>query len=205
MGEMTERRSRRTVQAEETKRLILETARRLFAERGYGATSIAEVAAGAGVAVPTVYQSVGSKPTLLLMLVDHIDEEAGIRALARELRTSEDAHRVLELQVRMTRQIAERCGDIVAALQSAAGVDRDLAEPLAAGMDRHRAGAKATVERLASLGALRTDLTRARAAAVLASLTAPRVWTSMVGEFGWKYDEAEAWLNDLLRRELFGG
>jgi hypothetical protein len=27
----------------------------------------------------------------------------------------------------------------------------------------------------------------------------------MVGEFGWKYDEAEAWLNDLLRRELFGG
>jgi AcrR family transcriptional regulator len=205
MGEMTERRSRRTVQAEETKRLILETARRLFAERGYGATSIAEVAAGAGVAVPTVYQSVGSKPTLLLKLVDHIDEEAGIRALARELRTSEDAHRVLELQVRMTRQIAERCGDIVAALQSAAGVDRDLAEPLAAGMDRHRAGAKATVERLASLGALRTDLTRARAAAVLASLTAPRVWTSMVGEFGWKYDEAEAWLNDLLRRELFGG
>jgi len=205
MGEMTERRSRRTVQAEETKRLILEAARRLFAERGYGATSIAEVAAGAGVAVPTVYQSVGSKPTLLLMLVDHIDEEAGIRALARELRTSEDAHRVLELQVRMTSKIAERCGDIVAALQSAAGVDRDLAEPLAAGMDRHRAGAKATVERLASLGALRTDLTRARAAAVLASLTAPRVWTSMVGEFGWKYDEAEAWLNDLLRRELFGG
>jgi AcrR family transcriptional regulator len=201
---MTERRSRRAVQAEETKRLILEAARRLFAERGYGATSIAEVAANAGVAVPTVYQSVGSKPTLLLMLVDHIDEEAGIRALARELRTSEDADRVLELQVRMTRQIAKRCGDIVAALQSAADVDRDLAEPLAAGMDRHRAGARATVGRLAALGALRADLTRGRAAAVLAGLTAPRVWTSMVGEFGWNYDETEAWLNELLHRELFG-
>jgi AcrR family transcriptional regulator len=192
------------VQAEETRRLIVDAARRLFAERGYGATAVADIAAEAGVAVPTVYQSVGAKPMLLRLLLDHIDEEADIGGLAGELRASGDARRVLALQVQMTRQIAERCGDIVAALESAAGVEAEMAQTLEAGLARHRAGAATTVGRIDELGALRPQLDRDHATAVLATLTMPRVWASLVESFGWSYDEAQSWLEQLLRRQLLG-
>jgi AcrR family transcriptional regulator len=192
------------VQAEETRRLIVDAARRLFAERGYGATAVADIAAEAGVAVPTVYQSVGAKPMLLRLLLDHIDEEADIGGLAGELRASGDARRVLALQVQMTRQIAERCGDIVAALESAAGVEAEMAQTLEAGLARHRAGAATTVGRIEELGALRPQLDRDHATAVLATLTMPRVWASLVESFGWSYDEAQSWLEQLLRRQLLG-
>ena len=41
--------------ADQTRRESLEAARRLFAERGYVGTSVADIAAEAGVAVQTIY------------------------------------------------------------------------------------------------------------------------------------------------------
>jgi AcrR family transcriptional regulator len=38
---------------------------RLFAENGYGATTISDIARAAGVAVQTVYSAVGGKPALI--------------------------------------------------------------------------------------------------------------------------------------------
>jgi AcrR family transcriptional regulator len=190
------------VQARETKRLIVDAARRLFTEQGYGATSIGRIAEEAGVAVPTVYASVGTKPTLLRLLLDRIDEEAGVAELAAELRSSGDARRVLALEVRITRQLAERCGDIVAALRSAAGVEPELAEAYAAGMERHRAGAAATVARIAALGRLRPGLDEAEATAIVATLCDPAVYAALTGGHGWSFDRCEGWLVATLRRQL---
>jgi len=194
--------NRRAAQALETKRLIVDAARRLFTEQGYGATSVAQIAEAAGVAVPTVYASVGTKPTLLRLLLDRIDEEAGVAELARELRSSSDAGRVLALQVRITRQLVERCGDIIAALGSAAGVEPEMAGALAAGMRRHRAGAEATVGRIAELGKLRAGVDVEEAAAVLATLSAPGVYATLTGEYGWSFDRCEAWIERTLRQQL---
>lgn len=47
--------SRRQAQAEETRRHILESARKLFMERGYAGATVEAIAAQAGVAAPTVY------------------------------------------------------------------------------------------------------------------------------------------------------
>lgn len=190
------------MQALETKQLIVDAARRLFTEQGYGATSIAQVAKEAGVAVPTVYASVGTKPTLLRLLLDRIDEESGIAELAAELRTATSARRVVGLEVRITRQLAERCGDIIAALQSAVGVEPEMADAFAAGMERHRAGARATVDRIAELGKLRRGLSRPDATAIVATLCAPAIYAALTGQHGWSYDQCESWLNDTLRRQL---
>lgn len=182
--------------------MIVDAARRLFTEQGYGATSIAEVAEEAGVAVPTVYASVGTKATLLRMLLDRIDEEAGIGELASELQTATSARRVLELEVRITRQLAERCGDIIAALQSAAGVEPEMAKTFAAGMERHRAGARATVRRLATLGKLRPSIGEDDATAIVATLCAPTTYASLTQQHGWTFDQCESWLNATLRRQV---
>ncbi|HEX7739487.1 MAG TPA: helix-turn-helix domain-containing protein, partial [Marmoricola sp.] len=54
--------NRREVAAAATREEVLRAARRLFVEHGYAATTINQVAAEAGVAVQTVYSSVGGKP-----------------------------------------------------------------------------------------------------------------------------------------------
>lgn len=193
---------RRAVQALETKRLIVDAARRLFVSQGYGATSVAQIAEDAGVALPTVYASVGTKPTLLRLLLDRIDEEAGIAELIAELRTSTKPARVLALQITITRQLSERCGDIIGALQSAAGVEPELSETFAAGMARHRAGAKATIDRIVELGGLHAGVAPEEAVAVLAALTAPSLYASLTREHGWSFDRCEEWLTRILGAEL---
>lgn len=60
----------RAGQAQQTRRRVLESARRLFVENGYAATTVAAVAAAAGVSPETVYQSVGGKRGLLEGVMD---------------------------------------------------------------------------------------------------------------------------------------
>ena len=59
--------TRRQAQAAETRKLVLSAARRLFAERGYSATTMAEIAVEAGVVQQTIYDSFGSKRGLILV------------------------------------------------------------------------------------------------------------------------------------------
>ncbi|MBV9577670.1 MAG: helix-turn-helix transcriptional regulator [Chloroflexi bacterium] len=60
----------RQAAAQLTRRAILDAATRLFTERGYARTTMADIAAGAGVALDTVYASVGRKAALFRLLVE---------------------------------------------------------------------------------------------------------------------------------------
>ena len=174
-----DRPGRREQQAAETRRLITDAARRLFATQGYGITSIAQIAEEAGVAVPTIYASVGTKLRLLELLNDRIDQDADVAGLVPQLLTCQDAVQMLELQVRLSRQLNERAGDLMAALRSAASVEPDMAGPYAAGIHRHRQGMRATAKRLSELGALRQGVSEHEAAALLDSLLAPESWATL--------------------------
>src|ERR687898_470672 len=61
---------------------ILEAARRLLEEHGYHGTGLEAVAASAGVSRQSIYLHFGSKAQLMLALVAHVDEEAGLAELA---------------------------------------------------------------------------------------------------------------------------
>ena len=65
-------------QAEQTRAAILRAARSLFTDPGYAATSVADIAAEAGVSVPTVYSSIGTKAQLARNLVEFVNEEGGV-------------------------------------------------------------------------------------------------------------------------------
>ena len=194
--------SRRQLQAEETRRVILDAALALFTSAGYGATSVADIAERAGVALATVYSSAGTKPALLRLLLDRIDEQADIPRQATALRGSDDPSDVLRRAITLIRTLAERCGDIIASLASAAGTEPEIASVYRAGRARHRAGAETTVHRIAALGGLRADITPDRAIAILASLNDPTVYRSLTGTYGWSFDEAEQWLFETLSRQL---
>jgi len=191
--------------AEVTRRTVLEAARRLFAERGYQGTTIAELADEAGVAVQTIYTSIGSKRGAVVALVDAIDEEAGIPALAPRMAQATQPSEMVATLVQLTRQIQERCGDIIQALASAATVESELAPTLEEGFRRHRAGSERMAGRLAELGALRADVPEQRAAGVIDLLTSHETYMKLTRGCGWSFDECEEWINATLSTLLLRG
>jgi AcrR family transcriptional regulator len=200
---MTSRRStRRTLQAQQTREEIIAAARRLFAQRGYAATSMADVAREAGVVVQTIYASVGPKQALLRELNDLIDTEAGVAELAAQIAATQDPAQVLVLVVRLTRQVVDRCGDIVRAIHAGAGSEPDIAAVLAEGRDRHREGMAAAATQLATAHALTEGIGAEQAGQLLAVLTSNEVWFQLQRDFGMSLDEAEQWILTMLRRVL---
>jgi AcrR family transcriptional regulator len=193
---------RRQQQAETTRRDILRAARRLFADRGYSATSMADIAREAGIAVQTIYASCGPKRDLVLALVDTIDDEAEVAALARRLAGSNEPAEIISLGVRVTRQLNERCGDIISALLSAAPIEPDAAAAAEEGKRRHRDGTARTAHKLHALGALRDGLTDDDAAALLATLTWRPVYAQLTQEHNWTYDHCEQWITSVLVSSL---
>ena len=193
---------RRHQQAQATRRDIVAAARRLFAERGYAATSMADIAHAAGVAVQTIYASCGSKREIVLALVDAIDEEADVGSLAQEITTSDQPGEILALGVRLTRQLHERCGDIIAALLSAAAVEPDAAAAMSEGKRRHRDGCARAAQRIGGLGGLRDDVSADEAGALIAAFTWQPVYAQLRSEHGWTLDECERQLTVALARAL---
>src|ERR1700688_2105361 len=60
----------RQARSAQTRQRIVQAARDLIVENGYRATTVATVAARAGVNVDTIYQLVGRKPQLLRELIE---------------------------------------------------------------------------------------------------------------------------------------
>jgi AcrR family transcriptional regulator len=194
--------NRREVAAAQTRREILGAARRLFAEQGYANTSMQQIADESGAAIQTVYSSVGSKSALVLALVDLIDDEAGIAELAADLLQETDPHQLIAKSVHLTRQLNERCGDIIRVLLSAEPADTDVVAAATEGLRRHEQGNALIAQRLAELGALQADMTPERAAAVMAMMKSSANWRQLTETAGWTYDESEAWLTASLSQLL---
>lgn len=70
-----QRRRSRRLGAEERREQLVVTAQRLFAERGYRATTMDDIAHAAGVTKPLLYQHFASKRALYLELVQHVSDE----------------------------------------------------------------------------------------------------------------------------------
>jgi AcrR family transcriptional regulator len=194
--------NRREVAAAETRREILRAARRLFAEHGYAGTSLQQIAEESGVAVQTIYSSVGSKAALVLALNDLIDEEAGVAQLGAGVLEETDPPGMIAKGIHLTRQLNERCGDLIQVMLSAASAEPDVAAAVADGMRRHESGISAMVQRLEALGALRSGTTPERASAVFSMMTSAASWLQLTQRAGWTFDESEEWLTESLAQLL---
>jgi AcrR family transcriptional regulator len=173
-----------------TLRTILGAARRLFAEHGYARTSIRLIATEAGVAPQTIYAHFGSKAGVLLGLVDLMDEQAGLPELMAESAQRTDPVELLGLIARASRQVRERCGDIVSMLGSGAAVDPQIAATRAEGARRNRLGIEMIIERIRAAG---HDVAP-RATDIAVALTSADLHDSLVVESGWTHEEYETWL-----------
>ncbi|MGE0600761.1 MAG: TetR/AcrR family transcriptional regulator [Dehalococcoidia bacterium] len=198
MNEPTQRSNRRQRQAEFTRQEILAAARKLFAEKGYAATTVRDIAEEAGAAVQTVYAAVGSKSELVRGLNDLVDEKAGIGAIVANAMQSDDPTTPLLVSAGIARTLFECCGDILRVVVDGAASEPDLAELLREGDRRHRAGVAGAMRRAAELGALKDTHDLAQATLTVAALTDISFVLMLVDRYGLSADEAERWMGDAI-------
>src|SRR3954452_5418615 len=159
----------RARQAEQTRRVIVAAAARLFVEVGYGRTSVDAVAEAAGVSRKTVFSAVGGKVELLKLAIDWavVGDDAPTPLLERDeaIRLAHAPDPVLMLQgwAQLTAAIDRRLAGLSSALLVAAAVDGQAAELRAATQQQRLAGARAFVEQLTRRAALAPDLSHADA------------------------------------------
>ena len=77
---------KRSEKVEETRRKLIQAARKAFAEKGYTAASMDDITASVGLTRGALYHTFGDKKGLLMAVVDQIDTEmaSGAHALAGE-------------------------------------------------------------------------------------------------------------------------
>jgi len=188
---------RRQEQAEATRQAILDAARALFIARGYAGTTVADIAAAARVAVPTVYVSVGTKPAILDELRKMIPVLAGVSGDTRAaFELIREPRQVISGFVAGVRRLLETSGELMYAIESAAPFEPVAAEAWEEGMVIHRAACGLAIERLEALGKVKATMSPTHAADVLSFLSLPATWRTLGGEYGWAFDEVEAWIVD---------
>ena len=194
------RSSLREAQARATRRAIVEAGSALFVERGFAGTTVDAIAAQAGVSRKTVFTSVGGKVGLLKLAIDWAltgDDEPVVlddRPVVRELVEETDPQRAVVLWAHVVTGIAARLALLHPVLTAAADVD-DEAAALHAISERNRlGGARGFAEQLHDLGALRSDLSVDRAAAMASVLMDPLGYRRLVLGDGWSEDEYADWV-----------
>lgn len=193
------------------RRLILDAAARLFTEKGYLGTTLAAVAATAGVSVQTVYNVVGNKAVLLKTVYDVTiagDDEPipmAERPLHRSMLAATNGRDFLRRYAAAGRVLSERAlGLVTKMLAQAASGDTDL-RSFVETIEAERAfGNLQSARYVAERFGLRDGLTVQDAADILWTLTSPDVADRLVNRRGWGWDKAEQWLGNAMADALLG-
>ncbi len=187
---------------------VVEAARILFLERGYGATTIESISELADVPPATVYRLFSSKHGILKSLLDVAivgDEENAPMADRPQVRTllaERDPREQLAGFVAIVAQVNARIAPLYRVLVSAAGADAEAAALLDALTSQRQQGQRLITRSLARAGALRPDLRERDAADIIHALLSPELFRLLVIERGWKTDRYQPWLAKTLIDQL---
>ena len=199
---------RRQAQADATRRDILSAAQRLFEANGYPATTMAEIAKEAGVALKTVYLAFQTKSGLLrtlwnlLLRGDETDRPIAERDWYRAVLEEQDPERQLRLNARNSTAGKQRISAILEVIRTAAAVDPEVSTLWRRIQSDYRANQGAIVERLRERGHLKPRLDPQRATDILWTINHPNTWQLLVVDRRWTPAQYERWTGDLACQEL---
>jgi AcrR family transcriptional regulator len=198
----------RREQAAATRRDILEAAQRLFERQGYAATTVAAIAADAGVALKTVYAAFETKSGVLRALWNTLlrgdDDDAPVkeRAWYREVLDEPDPRRRLRLNARNSRVVKTRIAGVLEVIRHAAPLDPDIDALWARIQSDFYENQRVIAAALGADGALAPGLDVVRASDILWTLNHPDVWQLLVAQRGWTPEQYEAWFADATCAQL---
>lgn len=202
------RSTRRAEQAARTRAAILAAARDVLTEVGYAAMTVAEIARRAGVALDTVYASVGRKPEVLRHLLESAlsgsDEAvpADQREYVLRIRAASTAREKITIYAEANTAIQLRMAPVFLALRDAARVDPETTSVWREISDRRARNMRDFAADLRATGELRTDLDDDQVADIIWSMNAAEYWVLLVHERDWTPQRFTAWILDSWSRVL---
>jgi AcrR family transcriptional regulator len=182
----------------------------LFCERGYTGTTMADIAAAAGVAVQTVYFTYHSKTEVLSSTYDLavLGDEARLppqeQPWYRQAVAEPDVATALRLIVEGTGEIVRRVAQLDLVVRTAAESDPEAAEFLRRNEQMRVDGYREMIDVLREKSELRPDLTAERAADLTLVLVGPAAYRALVADRGWSHGEWVARMSTILLEQLFG-
>ncbi len=167
-----------------------------------------DIAAGAGVAVPTVEAAFGTKARLLKAVIDDAiaGDDAPVRMLERpwagRARDAREAEGVAAEFAGTLTASAERAAGLVLAALDAASLDPDIAEVAAQLTHQREIMAAWLVDELTARSALRPGIDRNEAIDIIWLLMDPAVFTRLTGQRKWTATRFRAWFSNTVTRLL---
>lgn len=203
-GQSTRRPYRSPVRDEravDTRRRIAAAAQDLFAEHGFAGTTVADIAARARVAAPTVYATFGSKGAIVRALLAKMEDDAESAAWMQRIAQEPNPHAKLAAFVKWTTALFASSKAVIQAARGAAA-DPAINELRVEG-DRHRReGLRAVIGLLIQDNVLSAELSEERALDRAWMLTGVELYLSATDGCGWTDTEYEQWLTALLQQQL---
>jgi AcrR family transcriptional regulator len=196
--------STRQADAESRRTAIAAAAAKLFLENGYAETTIAQVAAAAGVSAQLVYAAFGGKAGLLSAALDQVAAGDDEPILMRDRPESLAIAQIMDPRERMraaavlAADVNARVGPLAKLLDRVAGSDPAVADVQAKLLAAQREDFRVIAERLTA--DRRPDLGIEQAAETARVLCGVQVWHGLVVEAGWSHDDYVDWLGDTLIR-----
>lgn len=185
--------SHRKNQARDTRLRILRAAHDLFVERGYGSTTIADIARAANVSVETIYAAYRSKANLLGHVWDVTiggDDEDVVyheRPEIKAIRAEPDLRKRLVMQSHVSTAAARRMAPFLRALEGAASSESAAAEMLAEVSRQRYEGLGVMAREAAATGQL--GVTEQECHDLMWATTDGTLWHRLVVERGWTDDQ----------------
>jgi AcrR family transcriptional regulator len=199
----------RRQRSQRTRARIIEAATELFVGRGFNATTVEDIAGGAGVVAQTVYSAFGSKPKLLAAVLDARiagdDQPIPVaeRPWVESLADAADAGTAIAALAAGAAGIFARVAPVYDVLRGAAS-DRDVAALLEANRRGRRQDQRRLAQLLADAGHLNPDLDVDAAADVIYALVNEDVFLLLTVDCGWDLDRYREWLTTVLVDQLTG-
>lgn len=191
----------REAQAEATRQRILDAGLALFAERGYPATSVSQIAQAAGVSTETIYASVGSKRGIIDALLEQVSlQRVGEQAAAEmAARGGTPKATIAVIAEQVTRFWVEH-GKLVGVLRTGIG-DPEIGGAWLA----RQAGRRELLRTFLAAwppGSMRAGLDLDQATDIAWTLSSDQVYALLVELRGWSVDAYRTWTRETLEREL---
>ena len=166
------------------------------------------IAQAAGVALDTVYATVGKKPALFRLLIEMaISGSDGAvpaeeREYVRAIRAETDAAKKLRIYAAALRRIQQELAPLFRVLQGAAPLDPELAALWQSISQRRAKNMRLLAADLAATGCLRSELSLEKAADIIWAMNAPEFYLLLIEQRRWSPAEFEEWLADAWVRLL---
>lgn len=194
--------------ARTTRARIIEVAQASFLARGFGGTTIRQVAEVAGVSQETIYKTFGGKAALLKSVYDVTlagdDEDIplAVRPEAIAVRDALSPAAAAASYAALAQLISSRIDPLLRVLFGARDTDQALAEFARTTDEERHVGSSFYVRQWEKNAWLRDDITVDQAIDTVWALNSPHPrWLLL--DHGWSDEQYTRWLANLIRRAIF--